>query len=254
MRESCITPEPHILEPMVRRLAYRVALDAADRDALFALPFTVRTVERGGYIVREGDIATRTSVMLSGFSVRSKTVGSGARQIVSIHMRGDMVDLQNSLLDTADHTVEMLTRGRIAEIPRNEIWRIAADRPMVARAMWRETLVDGSIFREWIANIGRRDARTRLAHLFCEFALRLKVAGLAEAGQYELPMTQEQLADATGLTSVHINRTIRGLEADRFIERDDPRRIHIMDWDRLAEVGDFQSEYLHLRDGDTVIV
>jgi len=238
---------------MVRKLGYRIPLDSADREAILALPFSIRTIERGGYIVREGDIATRSSVMLSGFSIRSKTVGSGARQILAIHMKGDMVDLQNSLLDTADHSVEMLTRGQVAEIPRNEIWGIAADRPMVARAMWRETLVDGSIFREWIANVGRRDARTRLAHLFCEFSLRLRVAGLADAGHYELPMTQEQLADATGLTSVHVNRTIRGLEADHFIERDDPRRIHIIDWDRLAEVGDFQSEYLHLRDGDMVI-
>ena len=120
--------------------------------------------------------------------------------------------------------------------------------------MWLDTLIDGSIFREWIANVGRRDARTRLAHLLCEFALRLKVAGLATSGRYELPMTQEQLADATGLTSVHINRTIRGLELDGFIERDDPRSIHITDWDRLAEIGDFQSEYLHLHVGDVVIV
>ena len=239
---------------MIRKLTYWVSLDAEDREAILALPFTVRTLDRGSYIVREGDVAAASSVMLSGFSVRSKTVGSGARQIVSIHMKGEMVDLQNSLLEVADHSVEMLTRGRIAEIPRKEIWRIAAERPMVARAMWLETLIDGSIFREWIANVGRRDARTRLAHLFCEFALRLKVAGLADGGRYELPMTQEQLADATGLTSVHVNRTIRSLELDGFIDREDPRRIHITDWDRLADIGDFQSEYLHLKDGDAIIV
>ena len=242
------------LEPMVRKLSYWVSLDSDDREAVLALPFTLRTIDRGGYIVREGEVAAASSIMLSGFAVRSKSVGSGARQILSIHMKGDLVDLQNSLLEIADHSVEMLTRGRIAEIPRKEIWRIAAERPMVARAMWLDTLIDGSIFREWIANVGRRDARTRLAHLFCEFALRLKIAGLSTSGRYELPMTQEQLADATGLTSVHVNRTIRALELDGFIERDDPRHIQITDWDRLAEIGDFQSEYLHLHDGDVIIV
>lgn len=248
-----MTTDTPILEPMVRKLGYRAALDAEDRAAILALPFTVRRMERGGYIVREGEVATKSCVMLSGYSVRSKTVGSGARQIVAIHMKGEMVDLQNSLLEVADHSVEMLTSGRVAEISRTEIWRIVSERPMVARAMWRDTLVDASIFREWVANVGRRDARTRLAHVFCEFSLRLKVAGLGERGRYELPMTQEQLADATGLTSVHVNRTIRGLEADGLIERDDPRRIHIVDWNRLADVGDFQSGYLHLRERDAAL-
>ena len=116
--------------------------------------------------------------------------------------------------------------------------------------MWLDTLVDGSIFREWIANVGRRDARSRLAHLLCEFSLRLKLAGLGEQTNYQLPMTQEQLADATGLTPVHVNRTIRSLEADGLIERRSARSISIGDWRRLAEVGDFQSTYLHLREGD----
>jgi CRP-like cAMP-binding protein len=116
-----------------------------------------------------------------------------------------------------------------------------------------ETLIDGSIFREWITNIGRRDARTRVAHLLCEFALRLKVAGLGEQTNYELPMTQEQLADATGLTPVHINRTIKSLEADRLIDRTSARSIAIGDWRRLAEAGDFQSGYLHLREDDVAL-
>lgn len=85
--------------------------------------------------------------------------------------------------------------------------------------MWLDTLVDGSIFREWVTNVGRRDARTRIAHLLCEFSLRLKLAGLGEQGAYELPMSQEQVADATGLTPVHVNRTIKGLENDGLIER-----------------------------------
>jgi CRP-like cAMP-binding protein len=112
-------------------------------------------------------------------------------------------------------------------------------------AMWYDTLVDGSIFREWIANIGRRDAHTRMAHLLCEFALRLKVAGLGERDSYELPMTQEQLADATGLTPVHVNRTLRALDQEGLISRD-KRAVRISDWKRLVAAGDFDSGYLHL--------
>src|SRR5206468_8562617 len=124
----------------------------------------------------------------------------------------------------------------------------------VGKAMWTDTLVDGSIFREWIANIGRRDARARLSHLLCEFSLGLKVAGLGEQSDYELPMTQEQLADATGLTAVHVNRTMKSLEADGLIERQGARAIKIGDWRKLAAVADFNSTYLHLREGDAALV
>jgi CRP-like cAMP-binding protein len=235
------------LAPLADKLSYRVELDAADRAAIMALPFTLKRTERAHYIVRERERATHSCVMLSGYSIRSKLVASGYRQIVAVHMKGEVVDLQNSMLGTADHSVQMLTAGKIAMIPREAISELTLARPRVAHAMWIDTLVDGSIFREWIANIGRRDARTRLAHLLCEFALRLKVAGLGEEDHYELPMTQEQLADATGLTSVHINRTIKSLEADGLIERSNPRVISIGDWRKLAEAGDFDSNYLHLR-------
>ena len=140
----------------------------------------------------------------------------------------------------------MLTEGQVAVIERRDIDRLAFEYPKVARALWIDTLVDGSIFREWIANIGRRDARTRLAHVLCEFALRLKVAGLGEQTDYELPMTQEQIADATGLTPVHVNRTLKQLQADGLIERTSPRAIIIGDWKKLAAAGDFNSGYLHL--------
>lgn len=241
------TTDESTLEPLVSKLAYRVQLDAADRAAILALPFTAKLIERHHYIVREHDVATHSCLMLSGYSIRSKTVASGNRQIVSVHMKGEMVDLQNSLLERADHSVQMLTSSKVALIPREAVVKLTMDRPMVARAMWIDTLVDASIFREWIANVGRRDARTRIAHLLCEFSLRLKVAGLGDNTHYELPMTQEQLGDATGLTSVHVNRTIKSLEADRLIERSDPRSIEIGDWRKLADVGDFDSNYLHLR-------
>jgi len=246
-------PGPSTLDPMVRKLEYRQKFDDADRAALLALPFTVKTVEPSHYVVREFDRATHSCLLLSGFAIRHKIVAGGARQILSIHMKGEMVDLQNSLLGTADHSVQMLTVGKVAMIPRADIERVAFQRPAVGRAMWVDTLVDASIFREWIANVGRRDARTRIAHLLCEFALRLKVAGLGEQTNYEMPMTQEQLGDATGLTSVHINRTLKALEGERLIERANPRSITIGDWRKLAEAGDFNSAYLHLHEGEPAL-
>jgi CRP-like cAMP-binding protein len=241
------------LEPLVDKLTYRVKLCADDRAAILALPFTLKTMERGQFLVRERDVATHSCLMLSGFSIRSKTTATGDRQIVAIHMKGEMVDLQNSLLEIADHSVQMLTVGKVALIPREAVIQLTLDRPKVAHAMWIDTLVDGSIFREWITNVGRRDARTRVAHILCEFAVRLNVAGLAQDTHYELPMTQEQLADATGLTSVHINRTIKALEREDLIDRTNPRAIRIGDWRRLAEVGDFDTNYLHLRQNEAAL-
>lgn len=231
---------------MVRKLSYWHKLDAGDREAILALPHVVKRVEQHHYVIRERDKATHSCLLLSGFAVRHKIVGGGYRQICAVQMKGDMVDLQNSVLGVADHSVQMLTVGQIAMIPREEVIRLAFERPAVGLAMWFDTLVDSAIFAEWIANVGRRDARTRIAHLLCEFALRLKVAGLGATDGYQLPMTQEQLGDATGLTSVHVNRTIKQLEAEGLIERGTPRSISIGDWKKLAEVGDFDSHYLHL--------
>lgn len=242
-KQSC-----SVLQPMLRKLGYWASLDSDDRDAVLALPHTVKALDRNSYIVREGDRTTASCVTLAGYSVRHKIVSGGARQIVAIQMKGDVVDLQNSLLGVADHSVQMLTDGRVAMIPRDEIMRIAFERPNVGKAMWFDTLVDASIFREWVANVGRRDSRTRLAHLLCEFALRLKVAGLGEETRYELPMTQEQLADATGMTAVHVNRTLKGLESEGLIDRSNPRSIRIGDWRRLASTGDFNPTYLHLKE------
>ncbi len=164
-----------------------------------------------------------------------------------------MVDLQNSLLEVADHSVQALTECQVAYIPREEILRVASERPAVGRAMWIDTLVDGSILREWIMNNGRRDSRTRIAHLLFELSLRLKLAGLNDGDDYELPMTQEQLADMTGLTPVHVNRTLKLLKADGLIGRESRRAIHIGDWKKLADAGDFDSNYLHLRKNEPAL-
>jgi CRP-like cAMP-binding protein len=122
---------------------------------------------------------------------------------------------------------------------------LAFRNPAIGMAMWYETLVEGSIFREWVLNIGRRDARTRIGHLLCEFALRLEVADLGRQTSYELPITKEQLADAVALTPVHVNRTLMKLEQEGLITRT-KRMITIVDWKELVKVADFEPHYLHL--------
>jgi CRP-like cAMP-binding protein len=237
--------QPSPIEPMIRKLGHWVRLDNEDRDALRALPYRLKTVESAQYIVRHGDKPVNSCLLLSGYAYRHKIVANGARQIVSIHMAGDLVDLQNSFLGTADHNVQSLTMSDVALIPREAIRAIAAERPRVGEAMWYDTLVDASVFREWIANVGRRNARMRLAHLLCEFATRFEAAGIYRHGNFDLPMTQEQLADCTGLTSVHVNRTLKALEGEGLISRTH-RSVTIDNWKALARAADFQSDYLHL--------
>ena len=238
---------------MLRKLAYWSDLDAEDEAAVLALPHRTRTIQRHGYIVRERDRAIHSCVLLSGFAIRHKTVAGGARQIVSMHIKGDIVDLQNSFLGIADHSVQVLTECQVALIPRDSVKQLAFARPNVGMAMWLDTLVDGSVFREWVANVGRRDAYTRIAHLLCEFSLRMKVAGLGESTDYELPMTQEQIADCVGLTSVHVNRTLKRLVDEGLIGRRNSRSVTIGDWNRLADAGDFDSTYLHLRESEAAL-
>ena len=231
-------------EIMLRRLNRRAPLGEADRNALLALPHTVRKLPPGGHIIRDGDRPDSCGLLLSGFAHRYKITGQGGRQIISIHMAGEFVDLQNSFLGVSDHSVQTLTDAEVAFIPQAAIQNLAVTNPSVGKALWIDTLIDASIFREWVVNVGRRDSRARVAHLLCEFSLRLAAAGLAENHRYELPMTQEQLADAVGLTSVHVNRVLRQLGEEGLISRD-RRSVVIEDWQRLRDVGDFNERYLH---------
>jgi CRP-like cAMP-binding protein len=234
------------LQLMLARLDRLSALEAGDRAAILALPHTLRTIGPDAYIIRQGEAAANSCLLRAGFVQRHKIIASGGRQIVSIHMTGDMVNLQNSLLGTADHSVQALTTANVAFIPGQEIIALAARRPAVAKAMWLDTLIDGSIFREWITNVGRRDARARTAHVLCEFAVRQEAAGLGPLRKYELPMSQEELGDALGLTAVHVNRTLKDLERSGLIERE-KRSVTIADWDALRRTAGFDPAYLHLK-------
>jgi CRP-like cAMP-binding protein len=236
------------IERMIRRLETRSPISEAERDAIRALPFMSRTLDAANYLVREGEPPEVCYLLVSGFAYRHKVTGEGERQIVAVHMPGDFLDLQNSMLAVADHNVQALTRCEVAMIPVGALRTLAATYPAVAMAMWIDTLVDASIFREWIVNVGRRDALSRIGHLLCEFALRLRAAGLADdSGSYELPMTQEQIADAVGLTPVHVNRVLKELGRLELISRD-KRAVTIVDWDGLRRAGDFSARYLHMGD------
>jgi len=233
------------LKRFLEKLEARAPLGAEDRSALLDLPHTTKSLRRHEFIVREDEMPRHCCVLITGFAMRHKTAGNGGRQIFSIHMPGDAVDLQNSLLSRADHNLEMLSAGTAAFIPVEAIRDLTLRRPAIGQAMWYETLVDAAIFREWTLNVGRRDARSRMSHMLCEFALRLEVAGLGESTQYELPMTQEELADALALTPIHVSRTLRALAVEGLVQRTN-RSVKILDWHALAKLGDFDPGYLHL--------
>jgi CRP-like cAMP-binding protein len=235
---------------MVRKFATRAPLNEQDKQALLDLPYQTRWIEAGRYIVREGDHPPGVALILSGLAYRHKITFDGTRQILSVHIPGDFVDLEGAILRVADHNVQALTRCEIAVVPREAIIALVDEHPRVGRAIWVDTLIDGSIFREWIVNVGRRNARSAMCHLLCEFARRLEAAGLAEEYAYELPMSQEQLADALGITPVHVNRTLRDLDREGLIERE-KRHIRIPDWEKLRQIGGFNELYLHLDQNGT---
>jgi CRP-like cAMP-binding protein len=233
------------LELLVRNLEIHAELSAEDREAILALPYRLRTLEASTYLTREGDVPDQCGVLGSGYAYRQKHTGDGQRQILALHIPGDPVDFQHLYLDIADHSVQMLTRGEVAFVARKDLRDLARARPAVGNAIVLNILVESSIFREWVLNVGRRDARSRLAHVLCEFAIRMQKQGLSDGNGFELPITQEQLGDVLGLTTVHVARTLKSLETSGLINRT-RRAITFPNWERLREVGDFNQRYLHL--------
>ena len=204
----------------MRRWSAYAKLSPEDCSALINinLPFTRRTFHKEAYLVREGQEVSECSLLLGGFAFRQKLLRNGSRQIISIHIASEFVDLQNSLLGMADHSVQSLNGSEAAIIPRRALLDLQDSSPAIRTAMWVETLIDSSIFREWVVNVGRRDSKARIAHLLCELAIRLENIGHGQGGTFEFPLTQEQLADCTGLTPVHTNRTLQALRKQGLIE------------------------------------
>lgn len=236
---------PTMLSPMAEKLGKRAALSPADRDALSALPHRISEVGRDRYFAREGDRASHCCVLISGYAMRHKIAGDGGRQIVSIHVPGDLLDVQNGAADYSTTNGQSLTSVQIAVIARAALLDLAAERPAIALALWADAGANASILAEWLLNVGRRSARMRIAHLICEVKLRQDAASHQPDAQAYWLMTQEQLGDVTGLTPVHVNRTIQLLRREGLIGCDQ-RALKILDWDGLCEAGDFTPDYLLL--------
>ena len=230
---------------LIRKLEKIGELELADRRAIAALPFVSATMRAGHSLVQEGQTVTNCWLLLAGYVCRQKNANRGSRQILSFHMPGDLLDLQHLVLPQADHGIQAITDLSVATISTAALRELARARPAIGEAFWRDTLIESSIFREWVLNIGQRDAKSRIAHMLCEFAIRREAAGLGEPEHFDLPMTQQQIADATGLTPVHVNRMLQMLGAEAVIEREG-RRITISDWDKMRRVADFEPGYLHL--------
>lgn len=233
-----------LLESLFKRWDRRHAISKEDKEALAALPWSHRVFARDAYLVREGEPTSTCSLLVSGFAFRQKLIDSGARQIISIHIPGEFLDLQNAFLDVADHNVQSLNRAGVAMVGKAALLGLMDQRPNIRRAVWMDSLVDAAIFREWVVNVGRRDARARIAHLLCELAARLRVLGDGNEEMFDFPLTQEQIADATGLTAVHTNRTLQALRKDGLISLASSR-LQILDWEGLCAAGDFNERYLH---------
>jgi CRP-like cAMP-binding protein len=197
------------------------------------------------YLVREGERSGLSQLILEGMVYRHKVTAEGRRQILSLHMRGDFIDLEGSLLQVADHNAQALEECIVAEISRATLVELIDRHGTLAHAMWIDTLIDASVYREWVVNVGARDSRKAMCHLLCEVGRRLEFAGLADGGQFRLPMTQEQLSDCLGITAVHVNRVLRDLDQEGVLIRRE-RFIEVPDRAKLAEIAGFNDMYLHL--------
>jgi len=229
---------------LLKKLGRLTTLDPEERQILAALPYRLEAVPPGTLLVSEGDVVTQCCVLVEGFACRHKTTAEGKRQIVSFHLAGDILDIQHLMLDRADHDVETITSANVAWVPTDRLRALALERPNIGQALWRDVLIDASVFREWVLNVGQRDARTRIAHMLCEFAARAIRAGVATEHDCLLPLTQEQIGDATGLTAVHVNRMLRYLRETGALSAVQ-KGVRIEDFRLLGEISSFDPSYLH---------
>lgn len=219
---------------------------AAEDHALFArlAGRHIREVSPRRDLISEGERPRGVIWILDGWASIYKQLASGRRQVTSFLIPGDLADANVFILREMDHSVGAVTRVRYAEIAPADFETLIDASPRIARALWKHSLVTASIAREWVLNVGQRTAYQRLAHLLCELVVKLDAAGLASTG-YDWPLTQIDLADATGLTSVHVNRTLQQLRQDGLI-RLQGRRLAVPDLAALMRVGLFTPNYLHL--------
>src|SRR3982750_855386 len=225
-------------------------LSSEDRAALANVTQNVRFVDARRDLIAEGDKPRFVHLGMDGWGARYKSLPDGKRQIVSLFIPGDFCDLNVYILKQMDHSIGAITRLKVALISPEDMNALTGGRPRITQALWWHELVTTAVQREWTLNLGQRSAYERLAHLLIELYLRLNTVGRAQNGRCDFPLTQNDLADATGLTSVHVNRTLQELRRDGLIELE-RKQLHILDLPRLIEVSMFNPNYLHLdHEGD----
>lgn len=230
---------------LIRKLDGFVELSAEEKSALQTMCADVREVGAGADLIRQGDRPDHVNILLEGWAFRYKLLPDGKRQVLAYLIPGDLCDIHIFVLRRMDHGIATLGPARVATVAADRVIEIMDRHPAIERALWWATLVDEAVLREWLVNMGQRDAYAAIGHLFCELWTRMQAVGLAKAGAIALPITQAELADTMGLTPVHVNRTLQRLRAEGLITLE-ARQLAILDPERLARVSGFEPNYLHL--------
>ncbi|KQP61676.1 cyclic nucleotide-binding protein [Methylobacterium sp. Leaf399] len=231
---------------LIKKLESFESLSDDDRSALDALVPKVRQVGARVDLIREGEVPENVHLVLDGFACRYKVLADGQRQIMAYFLPGDFCDLNVFILDQMDHSIGTISACQIVDIPRAAIDEITASHPRVTRAFWWCALVDEAILREWLVNLGAREANQRIAHIMCEILMRLDAVGRVRDNSYQFPFTQTDIADTMGLSNVHVNRTLRELRELGLVTLKH-RVLTILDVDRLKAYCGFNANYLHLK-------
>ena len=232
--------------PLVAKLELFVTMSVEDKAAIASVSQQkVRRVGPREDIISEGDVPDHVNLILSGWACRYKQLEDGRRQILGFFLPGDFCDLRIFILKHMDHSIATITPVMLAEIPRDTILELTDNGSRLARAMWWSALVAEAVEREWIVNLGQRTASERMGHLLCELFLRLRAVGLSNGDSCELPLTQSELAETTGLSTVHVNRTLQELRAQGLIILQG-KTLSIPDLTRLQRTSLFSANYLHL--------
>ncbi|MEA2839688.1 MAG: hypothetical protein QOF41_1018 [Methylobacteriaceae bacterium] len=235
----------HILNPLLRKLESLAPLSSEEKAAILGLPVTIRQMRADHDLVRERDKPSQCCLVLDGWLCRYKILETGARQIFSFHIGGDIPDLQSLHLKTMDHNLGTLVQSTVAFIPHDSVRNLARNFPRLGDILWRDTLIDAAIFRQWMVGMGRRDAPSRIAHLFCEMFVKMRAVGLTNGMSCDFPITQSVIGDALGLSTVHVNRSLMELRGRGLVSLE-KHRLAILKWEELQEEGGFDPLYLHL--------
>ena len=230
---------------LIRKLESIGPLTHQERQAIKSLPVRIHAVEAHQDIVRDGDQPQHCCLILSGWACRYKLLHEGKRQILSFHIAGDIPDLGTLHIPTMDHGLASVTKVTVGFIPHENLRALTHAYPGIGALFWRATLIDAGVFRAWIVGMGRRAAFERIAHLFCEMYLKMQAIGLAGDHRCPMPITQADLADALGLTSVHVNRVLQTMRGRALITLKSSTLV-IAAWDELIRVSEFDPNYLHI--------